>query len=361
MALSEQEELELLLLLEAEESTPEQPDPKPSLGQVAKEAIIQSSPITGAIEGVSDLPPTARRAALTTAGAAAGSTAGVAGAGLGGAIGGQIADLTERPESIVAGLKKATGITSTAIFSPGELVPKLTEAFGVIDQNVVKDQAIKGGIDFAFGLMSGVAGVASSVKATGPFTAAFKNPKLLFEKSRQAIFTKLNRLKGKLKVTQDPKYNELLKQASVKGKREDLVVDLASRVVKNGVKKTSSAELVIGREAAGKVAASGGELGKRGFRLKKILSRELNRRAKGYTKALDDVADIFAFKAQAPVSLPGLAGSLAKAQQAASSPLIRQGIGATSRAVLSVGGAVSPAIGSLLADGLEKLKNIGRR
>jgi len=271
MALSEQEELELLNIEIAMREKSQKPT---SPLKAAVQQGIKATPGIGQAVGMSQeinkLPPEAQKALLVTGGAEIGLLGGPMASGAMAALAGGATEAAQNPATAS---KVISPILKTAINpTPQSVLETIQQVTTPEAKNFMKRRAVEAGTAAASGAaLKAVRGV----QAEGPFTAGMNKPGLVFKKTREKILEELGMAKNAARVGENAQEAGRLRRMLAIGQAGKVkLAEEAIEGLQKGSKMTNT-QLLAYEEALGKVQSKGVLTLKLG--LSAILSRSFNR------------------------------------------------------------------------------------
>lgn len=365
MALSREIKLKLIEKRRQQlQQAPQQP-PTPEPGGFrqavtgAARQVAQRLPGVQAGQAFAQAPEPVQRGILTGGGAAVGQFAGgPIGAAGGAALGGTAADILQEPEKARQILQPVgEALFAASPFGKISQAPeKALAAFQALQEinpteagKFAKKRAIESLTAATFGLVSKFASLG---EASGPFTAALKNPKLIFTATRQKAFDTLKGMKDFLVGSESPREVGRLSKALASPERTADLANEAMALIKQKL-PISGAQLLAFREALKTVRRGGGFLAGRADTALQIVKKRLEVLVPGLQKQFKLVSDTFSALAKLPASsfIPG-GGTVGKAARAVGAfPGVKRVAGATVRA----GAEALPGIGGGALGGLMSL------
>jgi len=259
----------------------------------------------------------------------------------------------------LASLLPETGQTGSALANVAIGAPRAAlETVGEAASTFIEPEALAaGGVGKAVSAVgrpiAQAVGQAVQRGAAGPFTAALKTPSVILSKANQRAFRGLERIKQRIFKQSVPEQLERARRVVQAGPQvQQRFLSKIEQLTKDPttLQQTDSSLLLAAKDVAGQLQARGGTFAGLNKSSARKISRILNKRFPGLTKALDRVTDAFkaAGKGSAPVSLLQALTPAGRATQAAALPGIRR-----------VAGAAVGAAGRAVGRGVEQLPQLG--
>lgn len=370
MALSEQDELELLLLLEAEEQSAE-----PSI----KNALQASVPayVKGGMAMAEGLQALAQKGnipvpeSIQRAGQAVNKIVTPPARALG------VAMANAEPQQML-GLSAVSPQTAfkqserAIAATKGDFVPKSTveavgaklgEAAPAIAVGAVSPAAgvalaslqqagDEGTVNLPLLASEGIGQVAKAglkgvkaLKGENAFTAALQNPELISSRAQQKAFKDLERTTSLL-MRKDPVelQSKFIQMTSTPGGQQRLVSSTREALAKGEV--VPNTQLLAAREAAGKLQARGGSFAPVAKRVKKQVTQLLEEQAPGYGSKVKKVATVFDIEGKPDVPVSLIKAVFNKNPLTSAAPLlapVKRAAGALTRRALDIAAPFAPA------------------